>query len=304
MKIKDFKEEHGFFSAILLIFLVTLALMGAGAFVLMKTEGEAVANNATGLRLEYAANGGIFYAIRLLEADSLDQVTSFTLDGITVSLDTTREGSTTYLNVNAGSGDFDRDIDIEMREGRYCDKAIVTTGDVGDLIFTKDAAGNFDSGLLLEKVTRMPSIDIVSLKALSSSQGHDKGTFTPANNSPVANFYYSAGVPNVTYTTGNMTVNSSRTIYGIYLVEGTVTLNSNAVIQGVVYLLNNNAITIAGGASLSDRSINGGLISKGDVIAGGLFCYVRHNPAYMNIFQNYVTNPNSRVVKVVNWDYQ
>jgi len=305
MKIKNLKQEEGIFSAILLIFLVTLALMGAGAFVLMKTEGEAVAINATGLRLEYAANGGVFYAVRLLESDSLDQVTEFTLDGVTVYLDTTIVGSTTYLNVTAGSGGMDRDIIIEMLEGVLADKAILTTGDVYNC-WTRDSTDVYDDGLLLERINSIPDMDITAMQAVSTAQTHYQGmgTFIPLDNYPNGDFYYSPGVANVTYVPDDMIVKTGRTVYGIFLIEDGLLIETLAQIEGVVYLLNNFSTDIAGGSVVSDNTITGGIVSNGDITGTGLFCFVRHHPEFMRAFNSYATNPNARVVKITNWDYE
>ena len=70
--IRKMQEEEGFFSAIVLIFIVTLGLMGMGTYALIRSEGTNITNKVQAIQAEYAANGGIYYALELLEAGEMD----------------------------------------------------------------------------------------------------------------------------------------------------------------------------------------------------------------------------------------
>jgi hypothetical protein len=306
VKIKELFRQEGFVSAIILIFLVTLGLMGMGAFVLMKSEGESVANNAKGLQLEYAANGGANYALRHLEEGTLSGLGPFTIGDVVVSADTTVDDEDTYLDISASTDGMDREITLELYEGPLEEHAVVTTGDT-EWIFTKDSLGNWDGSLRLDHLHRMPGLDEASMLAVSTSQIHDQsGTFVPLNNYPDTSFYFSPGVPNVTHAEGDMVLMAGRTIYGIFIVEGSVTIETGALIEGVLYLNNeDNSVTISGSGSLTVDSVIGGIVSKGDMIDGSSFtCYVQHDPVYMSFFATYLNNPNARVVKINQWTYE
>ena len=83
---KYFIKENGFVSAFILILLVTLGLMGAGAYVLMTAEGKSVAVQGVSMQVDYSTEGALYYAKRrLTNASDLD-ATIDSLNGEAVNI--------------------------------------------------------------------------------------------------------------------------------------------------------------------------------------------------------------------------
>jgi len=92
MKMKlYFRQEEGFWSAFVFIFLVTLALLGLGSYTLIRSEGSNTANDVKAVQAEYAANGAAFFGISAFNQGIFDsdlEGTSLTIGNCTATLDT------------------------------------------------------------------------------------------------------------------------------------------------------------------------------------------------------------------------
>lgn len=307
MKLNDLKKEEGFWSAFFMVFLVSLALMGLGASVLMRSEGKNITNLIDSKRADYAANGGAYYAISRLAKGSLNESSPLTIGSCSVTMDTSNIAGTSeiLLTVLAEAGNTERGVEVRLRNGgRLRDKAIFTTGDVFN-VSAKDSTGSYDPGRAITRADSVPTMDETALGDLSTAQGNDQGGgFTPPHNYPNGSFYQADGVtPNVTHVSGNMTVESGRSIYGIFVVEGHVTLHGSARVYGVIFLPNATSTIITGGGDPSESSINGGIVSHGDISGFGFHISVMHWPEYMRIFCEYQIGPDPTHLPVIKWQY-
>ena len=82
------KREEGIWSSFVILFLLTLALMGLGAHVLVRSESRNTANLIRARQADYAANGAAYYGMRRLRLGALDESTPLSIGPGTVDLDT------------------------------------------------------------------------------------------------------------------------------------------------------------------------------------------------------------------------
>jgi hypothetical protein len=228
-------REDGFLSALLVILIVTLTLMGLGAFMLLKTEAPNIVNEVSSLRAEYAMNAGVYYGLRRLNAGPLNESTPITFGGSSVWMDTSKiSGSTDILlTVTGTSNNATRDVTVRLSAvDRLVDNAIWTTGTVLN-VSGKDSTGVINASVVESSADSVSVISTATLNSLSTSQGHNQtaATYIPTNNYPAANFYNSGSTPNVTHVSNSMQVNSGITIWGIFVVDGNVTLASGATVN-------------------------------------------------------------------------
>lgn len=307
MEWKQLKNEQGFWSATMLIFLVTLALMGLGSFILVRNEGHSVSVQALGLQAEYAANGGAYFGLKQLALDSLDESSVLSIGNGTVTLDTTDVpgSSDIYLYVFADVDGVERKIRIRLSAGTgLVDKAIYTTGHVFN-VSGKDSTGADDPDRVVTQASSVPEIDEATLAAMSTAQGHDQAVaeFDPADGYPNGSFYQPDGVtPNVTHVLNDLSVGGGRTIYGIFMVQGNVTLHGSSRINGVIYLPNPTSTIITGGGDPSESTITGGLVSHGDIWGTGNHISVQHGPEFMRVFCTFQIGPD-QPPDVIKWEF-
>ena len=298
-------NEKGFWSALYLIFLVTLAIMGLGAFMLIKSEGVNVASNMEYAQAQYAANGAAYYGLARLDVGPLDEGAALSIGGATVVLDSSKTEDEVQLRVSATLGKVESRLRIRLRNRTLSDVAILSDSTVNN-VATRDSIGWPDTGsdLIVDNASRIPTVDLPSLLALSTAQGHDKaGNFTASPDYPSGSFYRPDGVtPEVTHVSGNFRVNGNRTAYGIFIVDGDVRLDGNARVEGVIYITSNGSSIIHGGGNPFSSSVTGGIIAEGELNASGSHVNVRHWPEYLRVFENFVPDP-SIGFDVNRWEY-
>ncbi len=309
MKWQTFKKEDGFWSAMFLIFLVTLGLMGVGGYVLMKTEGQNIANTIEATKVDYAANGAAYYAIRAVENESLGIGSSMTLSGATVSFDTVHlNDQNLQLLVTASINGISSSITIDLNQFGLGDMALTTTGTIED-VTVRDEDGSVNEDLINANADSLPNMDDSAIIAQATAQGHVySGNYTPADGFPNGSFYYSAGAPNVTYVDGNLTIESGRNVYGIFFVTGNVTINSNwsngaGHLEGVIYMPNEDSNLQLSMESMT--SVRGSVITGGDVDGTGWFNgVIQYDSEYAESFASYETGGGGvSAIKVTNWTY-
>jgi hypothetical protein len=302
------KKEEGFWSTFVILFLLTLTLMGLGAHILIKGEGPNTANLANVLQADYAANGAAYYGIRRLGIGALDESTPLVIGSGTVMLDSTFVSSSEEIEliVTANAGGTERGIIIRLQpSGKLADMAIYTTGDVFN-VAARDSAGNLDPDRCVTNADSVPEINQAALDSLSSDQGHDQAAplFTPDDMYADSSFYRPDGItPNVTHVFNDFEVLGGRTIYGIFVVEGNVILHGSARVEGVIYLPNPTSTIITGGGNPSESSITGGIVSHGDISGTGNHISVRHGPGFMRTFCEFQIGPDPPGFKKINWQY-
>ena len=295
-------NEKGVFSAVYLIFLVTLGLMGMGAFMLVRSEGQSVAVQSMASKVKYAANGAVYYGLRQLEQGALDESTALGVGAVNVILDSVLVGDELHMFVNASQDDLKSRLRIRMKPRSLADYAVYLQGTATN-INPKDSLDNLDYDLMADNVSSMPAIDNASLYALSTAQGNDQfaATFKPANGYG-GSFYRADGVtPNVHHVCGDMNVLGGRTIYGLFVVDGSITIAGSARVIGVIYVVNPMATLILGGGSPTGASITGGIVSHGDLFGTGSHIDITHKASYMKTFAQW-SGPIAGF-RLLAWDY-
>ena len=304
---KHLKRQEGFWSIYFILTLVTLAGMGIGAYVIVTSDSEGTENRFNALQADYAANGGAYYGLSRIGLGPIDESTPLTIGSCAVTLDTSEVSGTgdILLTIIATAGNTERGIQIQVTPATgLVDKAIYTTGEVFN-VSGKDSLGNPDPTRVVTQADSVPSIDEDSLLAISQSQGLDTTTasFAPPTGYPTASFYQPDGVtPNIIYVTGDMVVGGGKSIYGIYIVTGNVTLHGSSRVNGVIYLPNETSTLITGGGSPSASTITGGIISHGNITGTGNHISVKHGPEYMRAFCNFQVGADPSAI-VVQWSY-
>ena len=306
---KRVRDQRGFWSAFAFIFLITLGLLGLGAYALMRTESSNAANQMQMLQAEYSLNAGAHFGLNALFKGTFNDTTESTtlnIGGATVNLDTAFKdllGHTLVMTVTSKIGSAERQVQVEFDLGmRMRDKAIITT-DVDNGVSARDSLNRNDPNRLVQKADSIPTIREDSLLARATRQGHlisgDSDGSTMSNS-----FFQADGkTPNIYWITGDLTLEGDnqnlKQAAGIIVVLGNVTLNGSARIKGIVYLPNQMSTLIHGGGNPKENSIEGALISHGAITGTGNHANVMHRPMYMNPFcdefQKYGDNVEDRL---------
>ncbi|MBN2030883.1 hypothetical protein JW824_11650 [bacterium] len=307
MRQNRYKSEEGFLSAFLIIFLVTLGLMGAGAFVLVNSEGINMVNQVQLLQSGYAADGAVYYGIRALRQYTFTSPTTMTIGGAYVTLSTSRTGERIFLDVTADMSNVQNDLQIQIRVDTLRNAAVFSTNDVNNDIVTEDDDGNTDMDYLIVNTDSLPTIDRTALENTAISQGwhRTESTFTPADGYPTGSFWNSPGVPNVIWVENDIWVSSAITIYGIYLVDGDVFTDDQGQVQGIFYVPNTSSTIYLNRQSDTFDQIVGGIITNGYISSWGLGAVVtvQNNRTFMAAFDSYVDNPDYVFAHVFSWNY-
>jgi len=307
MKIGRYKKEDGFLSAMVLIFLVTLSLMGLGAYVLIRTEVVTIGSQINRVKADYAAEGAMYYAIKRVQSATLPLSETISIGDGGVTIYAARDSGTGNVTVTVRStvSGIKSNLQVVMNSISLESLGLWTTGSCSD-ITVRDEGGQEDESLKIEQADSIPQMDISALYSTASSQGHVySGTYKPLNDYPNGSFYHSPGVPNVTYVNGDLEISAGRRVYGIFVVTGEVRIKSSFFggagrIEGVVYLPNDQDLEMD-----SYTRINGGVLSNGDV-SGGLFSdgIIQYNSDRMEAFSNFRMYPDAGgSVQISSWQY-
>jgi hypothetical protein len=178
------------------------------------------------------------------------------------------------------------------------DLAVFVT-DTIDNVSVNDELGNPDPSLAIQNAPDMPPFDKDGLASLAVSQGHvHNGDFVAPNNYPNGNFYYDAAnsIPNVTHVLGNFVINGNTWAYGIFIVEGNVTLDGTSNLEGVLYLPNPGSIVLGGGGNPNESNITGGVFANGNIEGEGNHISVGYKREYMEIFSGFQTAKNMYII--------
>ncbi|OVE78628.1 hypothetical protein BVY01_04895 [bacterium I07] len=301
-----FRGEEGLYSVIMLLLMAVMSIMSASTLVLIRAEASSISFQGIAFQGDYAANGAAYFGIQCIQEGSLNENQPINIGNASISLDSSRQDYEIFLDIDANVGGLDRGIHITLRADVDYEKAICSTGDV-DNISAKDPYGNWDPGLIEENMPELPYVDIALLIAMSSNQGHDQAdaTFTPADGYPNDDFYTIDGItPNVTHVLNNLKVSGGISIYGIFIVDGTITIDGGARIDGVILSQNGFLTIIKGGGDPSESSVTGGILSYGDIKATGNHVNVQLWPEYLNCLAGCHIDSDSVPLCVVAWEYQ
>lgn len=287
-RIRALKGEEGFWSAIILVFLITLGLLGLGAYSMLRTESLNLENETRFMQADAALTAGCYYSLNSLFKEvfnSTVEQTPLSIGGATVTCDTTSpESNLIRMTVTSTYQGAERQAFIEFQLGlRLRDKAIVTT-DIDNGVSARDSLNRDDPNRLVQQADSIPTIDTLAIKNLAIAQGHyiDRD----AGDADVGNSFFRADgkTPNVYWITGDYTVSGSKNQGGIFVVMGDVTINGADRIKGVLYLPNPTSTIIHGGGKPTGNSIEGALVSHGSITGKGSHTNVKHRPLYMNVF--------------------
>jgi len=301
------KNEQGFWSAFIFIFLITLGLLGLGAYSLMQSEGANIANQTQGIQAEYSAVSGAFFALSAYEHGTLHSDTTLQIANANVTIDTQQVGKDIRFVVSARKGDARRNLWTEIAFSGLADVAIYSDSTVTG-VSALDSAGNLDNKRLIREAKIMPEVDNATLKNLAKAQGHYfSGNYNLPNGYPSPDFYADpvAGIPNITWVEGNVTLSGNEHIYGIVVIGGNLTISGTPRFEGVIYMPNKNSMIINGGGSRQSPIVDGGILSFGLIrrSGGGTDRYVQHNPEYMRALCKFVTWEPPMGRKIVAWRY-
>jgi hypothetical protein len=271
----------GFVFVMILIF----TTLGAVSYSIMTTDNRITLNYLEGVQAQYMAEAGIEYGVKLifngLTADETDTV--HTDDGSFV-IDIVRQDSVRLDLTSTGTFDDAKKAVLVkvLKNLSVSDIAILATGEV-DNVDTLDENGDPDSTLLAENWDSFPDIDIPALIDTAIAQGHVETDpeFNPSHGYPNFNFYFSGSIPNVTHIQGDLRVQGGRTIYGIFVVEGDITLDGSSRVEGVLVMIPPTNVVIHGGGTPNESSVSGGIIANGSVDGTGHHISVQYDPEFM-----------------------
>ena len=93
--------------------------------------------------------------------------------------------------------------------------------------------------------------------------------------------------PNVTWVQNNLRVLGGRTVYGIFVVDGSITLVGSSRVDGVLYMRNDFDVVGQGGGAPPGSVVTGGIVANGAVNGTGNHITVRYKSEYMGKFGEY-----------------
>jgi hypothetical protein len=187
-------------------------------------------------------------------------------------------------------------------DGNFYQYAIWAKDTVTNVI-AKDASNIADSSYLMFNAPFMPNIDHAQLlsTATSQSQVQSASPWIPNDTYPNSSFYYLGSTPNVTHVQGDMLVMQDRIVYGIFVVEGDVTIQGNGLVRGILYLPNTTStLTGSGGDPSEDAKVRGGVVIWGDIDGQNRPVAVRFESTYINAFQSNFAK-NNGPLRVLTW---
>ncbi|NQT26112.1 hypothetical protein HQ585_12210 [candidate division KSB1 bacterium] len=257
MNIHPVQSQKGFLSAFVIIFVVTLGLLATGSAMLVRSESTNIGNQVAMIKAENAARGALHFARKFIaiNGDSLTMPV-LNLGDAEASMYYSQSGTQIDLYMTVTSGPVDNSMHVEMRIAGSLSYAIYASGSVSNQD-TDDSTGTQDNSLIYQNAPSFPSVDVSGLTAVANIQGANRvnadATFTPGDGWPDAtrlNFYNASGLPEVTIVTGNLLVEENKTIFGIYVVSGTVELEAGGFgddggrVDGIIYDAQNMLCTL------------------------------------------------------------
>jgi len=253
----------------------------------------------------YIVISGANIALSNLSADPLWRtgIPNTSFNGGSFSVTVTDVGTEVELSTVGTYLDVTRNIEIiTIFRAPLEDLALYATGDV-TRVDVLDEFGTPDSTLMAENQGELPEVYDQNLIDMATSQGQVQAdtVFYPIDGYPNPSFYYSYPTANVTHVLGDLWVQGGRTIYGIFLVEGSITMEGSSAVEGVLYTKNPGSNVSYGGGDPSSSSVTGGILAYGDVIGSGNHINITYNPAYMNSFVTFGNVTSEAGLQVKSW---
>ena len=281
-------SEDGTLSIAFVFFIIAaFAMLAVVSLSLMGTDSRMSVNFVQRLQAQYLAEAGIEYGISLVLQGQGGPYTEIVSAGggyFSLSIDEVGEELTI-----TSIGDKDRaekGVEVKMNyRPPIGDIAIFSTDDINN-VTALDEAGDPDSSLMMANAPFLPDMDDSTLIALATAQGHVEtgATFTPSHGYPNFNFYFSGTTPNVTWVQNDLRVLGGRTVYGIFVVDGSIELVGAARVDGVLYMRNDFDVVGQGGGGPPGSIVTGGIVANGAINGTGNHITVRYNSEYMGKF--------------------
>jgi len=271
--------------------------------LLMKTEIRMSVNFVQRLQAQYLAEAGIEYGISLIFQGQGGPYTETVSAGdnrgyFSLSIE---QDSVLTLTSTGEMERAEKGLEVKMiYQPPIGDFAVYSTDDVVN-VTALDEAGDPDPSLMVSNWPFFPDMDDSTLIAQATAQGHVKtdSEFIPSHGYPNFNFYYSGTTPNVTWVQGDLRVNGGTTIYGIFVVDGSIVLHGSSRVEGVLYMRNSANIVISGGGNPTQSSVTGGIVANGDVDGAGNHITVQYKAEYMKKFEEH--EQSLTVSRVSSW---
>ncbi|MBN2105693.1 hypothetical protein JW835_16770 [bacterium] len=321
MKIKNWKREDGFWSAVFLLLMVGLGTMALSSYLIMQKEAENTVNNAIALQADYSATGAAYYALAAFRQGIMNDGDVQTVDIAGISCDiylnelTVDDETNFYINVNGFTDEgVGRSVEIKLSAlFDFAGCAINCEKDVGDKVKAKAEGGSVHIPSLIVENTPLPPIDTASLIAHANVYVTSKSDLVdgfPANLTAVCpdDPFYQADcmTPNIIYVAPGVGLDLKggggwRTISGIFITDGDVITNGgHTEIDGVVFVTNPDATVEMKGNHGGRAHVVGGIVSYG--VVDGKNPWVEHKREYMDFFAQYVGGGRDDA-KILSWKY-
>ncbi len=284
-------SEVGSLSIAFVFFIIaTFAILAVVSLSLMGTDSRMSVNFVQRLQAQYLAEAGIEYGISLVfqgQGGPYTETVAAAGGYFSLSIDEVGEELTI-----TSIGDKDRDekgVEVKMnyRPPIEC-FAVFSTDDITN-VTTLDEAGDPDSSLMMANAPFLPDMDDSTLIAMATAQGHVEtgATFTPSHGYPNFNFYFTGTTPNVTWVQNDLRVLGGRTVYGIFVVDGSIELVGSSRVDGGLYMRNDFDIVGQGGGGPPGSIVTGGIVANGAVNGTGNHITVRYDSEYMGKLGEY-----------------
>ena len=273
--------------AFVFFIIAAFAMLAVVSLSLTGTDSRMSVNFVQRLQAQYLAEAGIEYGISLVLQGQGGPYTEIVSAGggyFSLSIDGVGEELTI-----TSIGDKDRaekGVEVKMNyRPPIGDIAIFSTDDINN-VTVLDEAGDPDSSLMMANAPFLPDMDDSTLIALATAQGHVEtgATFTPSHGYPNFNFYFTGTTPNVTWVQNDLRVLGGRTVYGIFVVDGSIILVGSSRVDGVLYMRNDFDVVGQGGGPPPGSVVTGGIVANGAINGTGNHITVRYNSEYMGKF--------------------
>jgi hypothetical protein len=200
------RDEGGFWSAIFILVLTSLAALGFSTYSTVRIEGANSVSQAQMLRADYAATSGAYMALKMYKDGIRTASQSVTVqDGISAAITIGAAGNYDQVTSSATYSGTQKKIKILLNPNLDLkDMAVLTTGDVSR-VAALDSNRVLAPRKLKANADSIPTIREDSLRALSTAQGHNKFGSWTAPDGYLGSFMHASGKPNVTWINGDLT---------------------------------------------------------------------------------------------------
>ena len=282
------QDEDGYIVvAVVVLMLIVLGMMGIATYRLSRGECIAVANKVERTQARYSLIGGAEFALAAYQSGDFEEgPLPFPIGAVQVTVDTaapTASEMTTYgcnrkliVRISGGAANDQVVVYFQGVSSTFANSAVYISGSN-----TITVSG----GQTITNTSPIPEVDTATLKLLANNQSQYNSGPLPISSNYGSNFYISGSTPSVTWVEGDLTVGANRTAFGIFGVEGNVTLNARARINGVIYM-----VTAGSSVTFNDRArVTGGIVGNCNISksATATSTSITYDNGFMTVFDGY-----------------